>query len=245
MTRTVNCDQTRVRSWLAKVRARRADAPRSDLDQCPATLTTVVRRLKLLDRDSRDILLLGDDELLGLALAATRARSRIVVMDADEKLLGFIRLHAPRAMIELVKQDLRNGLPHAFRHCFDEVFTDPPYTLAGQLLFAQRGMLALRAIAGVSLYVCASPAYLIKDHFHVVRLFLARGGFELEVSYQNFNRYKAPPDVRYDLKRKRARSTAWLDSDLYRYVRQRPAPVPRLPPGTLARIYSYDEPTSA
>jgi len=148
-------------------------------------------------------------------------------------------------VIELVKQDLRNGLPRALCHCFDDVFTDPPYTLAGQLLFAQRGMLALRAAVGVSLYVCGSRAYLLADHFNALRLFLARGGFGLEVSYQNFNRYKAPPDVRCDLKRKGARSTAWLESDLYRYVRRRLAPVPRLPPGTLARIYSYDEPTSA
>jgi len=219
--------------------------PPSDFDQCPATLTTVMRRLQLLARNSRDILLLGDDDLLGLAVAATRARSRIVVLDADQNLLRFIRLYVPETAIELVKQDLRNGLPHALHHCFDEVFTDPPYTLAGQLLFVQRGMLALRGAAGVRLFLCASPTYLTRDEFNIVRLFLARGGFRLEASYRNFNRYKAPPDVSRDLKQKGARSTVWLKSDLCQYVRQHSAPVPRLPPGTLARIYSYDDPTSA
>ena len=35
----------------------------------------------------------------------------------------------------------------------DMVFTDPPYTLAGQLLFVHRAMSALRPTAGASLYV--------------------------------------------------------------------------------------------
>jgi predicted methyltransferase len=231
--------------WLAKLRAQRGDAIQANFDQCPATLATVRRRLKLLTQNSRDILLLGDDDLLGLAVAATRARSRIVILDADKNLLRSIEQYAPDAVIELVKQDLRKGLPRSLHDRFDDVFTDPPYTLAGQLLFVQRGMLALRAAPEVRLFLCASRLYLTQDQFNIVRLFLARGGFRLEVSYRKFNRYRAPSDVSRDLKQKGRRNTAWLESDLLRYVRERSAPVPRLPPGTLARIYSYDDPAPA
>lgn len=234
----------RVRKVLSAVRAHPEYGCRPDLDQCPATVETVLRRAALLARRPLDILLLGDDDLLGLTLALGAARRRIAVLDVDRALLGLIQRFAPAGTVEFAEQDLRHGLPRHFRGRFDEVFTDPPYTLAGQLLFLHRAVAALRPSDGVSLYVCASPAYLSAIQSRAVNSFLQAAGFELAAKYEDFNRYKAPPDVRRDLKEKGCRRIAWLDSDLFHYVRRRAARVPPLPRDYKGRIYDYDTTTS-
>lgn len=184
---------------------------------------------------------MGDDDLLGLGLATARTRSRIVVLDADEKLLRLVGQHAPEGTVELVRHDLHAALPAALRHRFDEVFTDPPYTLAGQLLFIHRAMAALRASGRPSLYVCASRVYLTAEEIAIVRAFLSRGGFELQAIYPRFNHYPAPPDVRRDLEKRGWRRTALFHSDLFHYVRRRIARVPRIPRATFRNIYAYED----
>ncbi len=229
----------RVKLLLEEIRAQAEFGIQNDLDQCPATPSTVIRRLALLGRRSVDILLLGDDDLLSLALALTGARSRIAAIDMDDELLGLIGSNSPHGSIELVKHDLRSGIPHVHKERFDEVFADPPYTLAGQLLFVHRAMGALRSILGVSLFVCASRDYLSGQELNLVRGFLSCAGFELEATYPDFNCYKAPPDVRKDLKKKGRRCTTWLYSDLFHYMRRNLAPIPCLPQADTDNIYEY------
>lgn len=214
---------------------------RSELDQCHATPSTVLRRLTFLGRRCSDILLLGDDDLLSLALALTGARKRTVVVDIDEKLLGLISVSSAGHQIELVSHDLRTELPYGLRGRFDEVFTDPPYTLAGQMLFVHRALAALRTTGDASLYVCASRSYLTGAQLGEVRCFLSAAGFELEGSYPGFNRYKAPPDVRRDLKDRGWRCVTWLYSDLFHFVRRQALPIPGLPTQGERDIYKYGE----
>jgi len=228
-----------VRDVLRAVRTDPTHRVRADLDQCPATVATVLRRLDILGRRPSDILVLGDDDLLGLALASTGARRRIVVLDADPLLLARIRRCAPPDALEFVVRDLRQGLPRALHQRFDEVFTDPPYTLAGQLFFVHSALTALRSGVGASLYVCASRAYMTARNLALVRRFLQRAGFELERADPGFSRYKAPPDVRRDLKAAGRQSTAWLESDLFHYARHRVAPVPTIPRRLKDAIYEY------
>jgi predicted methyltransferase len=195
--------------------------------------------MRLLGRQPLDILLIGDDDLLGLTLALTAARRRIVVLDADPELLALVRRFAPERTLEIVEHDVHHVLPHRLRGCFDEVFTDPPYTLAGQLLFVHRAVWALRPCPGAGLYVCASRAYMAEPQLSTVRCFLQLAGFELAGRYLDFNRYKAPPDVRCDLKEQGVRGTAWLDSDLFYYVRRRAADLPSAPSVPKGGIYEY------
>jgi predicted methyltransferase len=239
MRKTAGWPERRVRDLLMEIRGQADFGARHDLDQCPATPSTVMRRLTLLGRRSSDILLLGDDDLLSLVLALTGARNRIAAVDLDDRLLRFIESYSKRYSIEVLRHDLRFGLPRAHKRCFDEVFTDPPYTLAGQLLFVHRAMGALRSMPGVSLFVCASREYLTVQELSAVRSFLSRGGFELEATYPDFNCYRAPPDVREDLKKKGRRCTTWLYSDLFHYMRRNLVPMPCLPRARYCNIYEY------
>ena len=230
----------RTKELLRKIRADPVYTVRADLDQCPATALTIIRRLSLLGQRSLDILLLGDDDMLSVAMAQSKARKRIAVLDADGVLLSLIGGFARDQSVELIGHDLRNRLPHALRRRFDEVFMDPPYTMSGQFLFIHQAMLALRPNLGVSLYVCASRSYMTRGQLAGVRKFLELAGFELASAYRNFNRYKAPPDVRQDLKQRGSRVALWLYSDLFHYVRMRSAHIPRIPSEFRGGIYDYE-----
>src|ERR1700736_6623789 len=110
-SRAVGCSRARMRKLLHEIRTLPMYGSRTDLDQCPATAGTVFRRLRLLARRPLDILLLGDDDLLGLGLALRGARRRVAVLDADRTLLELIQRAAPDSAIELFPHDLRRGLP--------------------------------------------------------------------------------------------------------------------------------------
>ncbi len=228
-----------VRTLLQNIRVQSNVGSRSDLDQCPATTTTIISRMRLLGQRPSHILLLGDDDLLSLALSATGARKEIAAIDLDERILQLIESNSTRGSIDLLKHDLRDAMPSSHRGSFDEVFTDPPYTLAGQLLFVHRALVALRPVGPADLYLCASRTYLTVHELDVVSSFLSHAGFELEEAYSDFNCYKAPPDVRKDLKAKGYRSVTWLHSDLFHYTRRRLVPIPGIPALGMANIYEY------
>ena len=142
---------------LAKL-ARRAPPPNLELDQCHATVGTKLRRvLALHEADGlvgRRVLLLGDDDLVSLAIAAVvrsfgtaTTIAELVVVDIDPAVLDFIADHLAGAPFPVTcrQLDLREDLPADLERRFDTVVTDPPYTVEGARLFLTR---AAEALAG-------------------------------------------------------------------------------------------------
>jgi N4-bis(aminopropyl)spermidine synthase len=142
---------------LAKL-ARNAPRPRLDLDQCHCTVGTKLRRVLVLnDADAlvgRRILLLGDDDLISLAIRAAVCRfgsettiTSLTVLDVDPDLIAFVSDQLAEAPFpaSAVQHDLRDPLPDDLRGSFDTVLTDPPYTVAAARLFLSR---AADAMAG-------------------------------------------------------------------------------------------------
>jgi len=227
----------------------RADASftrRDDLDQCPATIETTLRRLALIMSMSllqkRRILLLGDDDLLSVAIAATGFSTRIAVIDLDSDLLSRIERWTKNRTVELRHHDLRLGFPETMAHRYDLVFTDPPYTPAGQLLFLRAGTTAIRNTKSSSIFLCSSRLYLRPNQ--MVRIITAaeRAGLRLVGVDEDFNEYEAPPDVITDLQRQRDHETEmYLHSSLFHFKPTgnilKPDSLPFLP----AQIYEYDE----
>src|SRR5262249_56750679 len=82
---------------------------RSEYDNCPATPNTIVRRVAVLDRveglEKARILLLGDDDLLSLALIAHGVVRRVTVADIDRELLTFIHTRG-HGSVKLLRHDL-------------------------------------------------------------------------------------------------------------------------------------------
>ncbi|MGH3133259.1 MAG: bis-aminopropyl spermidine synthase family protein [Gaiellaceae bacterium] len=136
--------------------ARAAPPPRLDLDQCHCTAETKLRRvLALHDADAlvgRRVLLLGDDDLVSLAIDRVVRRfgshasiARLAVVDVDPEVVDAARRALGEAPYptSYVLHDLREPLPAELRRSFDTVVTDPPYTLEAAVLFLSRAVDAL------------------------------------------------------------------------------------------------------
>jgi hypothetical protein len=140
-----------------------AQAPSIDvtLDQAPCTAETAVLRALLMLQtgalEGRRVLLLGDDDsvsiaigLLGHALGRDDLTRGVVVIDADDRWLSFLRdaAKSEKLSLDVVHHDLRQALPDRIKRCFDVIETDPHYTLEGARLFLTRGREALAPDAG-------------------------------------------------------------------------------------------------
>jgi predicted methyltransferase len=98
--------------------------------------------------NGRRILLLGDDDLMSIALLrfvqhAGGTIEQLMVADIDERLLEFLARELEDAPFpfECVTWDVRDARPGQF----DTVVTDPPYTAEGGRLFLRR---AVESLAG-------------------------------------------------------------------------------------------------
>jgi predicted methyltransferase len=178
--------------------AKEAPQPRFELDQCHCTVETKIRRvLAMHEADAlvgRRILVLGDDDLVSLALASVVRRfgsistvANLTVVDVDPGVVSFVRKRLAKAPfpISCLSHDLRDPLPCALEKRFDTVLTDPPYTPAGARLFLSRAATAVREGATVFLSFGSrrpgATAALQRD--------LVRMGFAIESLNPGFNRY--------------------------------------------------------
>jgi N4-bis(aminopropyl)spermidine synthase len=135
-------------------------AAKLELDQTHCTVDTKIRRvLRMYEAGAlagQRVIVLGDDDLISLAIAAFAALSaaaapprRLAVVDCDPDLLGYLGERAAgRVPVELVEHDLRQPLPGSLLGAFDVACTDPPYTAAGAELFLSRAVAALAGGAG-------------------------------------------------------------------------------------------------
>jgi N4-bis(aminopropyl)spermidine synthase len=148
---------------LAKAAAR-APRPRLELDQCHCTVGTKLRRVLALDEADalvgRRILLLGDDDLVSLAICAVVRRfgseatvAHLGVLDVDSRLIDFLRAELEDAPFPAtcLRHDLREPLPAEMVRAFDTVVTDPPYTVSAAGLFLSRAAEALDGAGSVFL----------------------------------------------------------------------------------------------
>jgi N4-bis(aminopropyl)spermidine synthase len=141
----------RLRRGLAAV-SEMAPPPLVELDQCHCTPKTKLRRVLAMHAadaiNGRRILLLGDDDLISIALLRFIRQfggtiEELMVADIDGRLLEFVASELADAPFPFacVEWDLREPRPGRF----DTVMTDPPYTAAGARLFLTR---AVECLAG-------------------------------------------------------------------------------------------------
>jgi predicted methyltransferase len=118
-------------------------------DQGYMTLNSVFRRISLMARmgDARGkrIAVLGDDDLVSVALALAAEPEEVAVLEIDERLVEFInQVAAGRGLpISAEWHDLRTPLPSTYMGRFDAFVTDPAETLAGLKMFLGRAMYTL------------------------------------------------------------------------------------------------------
>lgn len=162
---------------------------RFELDQTHCTVETKVRRvLALHDAGAlagRRVLVLGDDDLVSVALAAFTARhgaaagpAALTVLELDPALADYLRELLADAPFptEVVEHDLAGPLPERLLGAFDTVQTDPPYTVPGAELFLTRAVSVLRPGVGADLFLSLGvrrPAETVRLQETMTRLGLA------------------------------------------------------------------------
>ncbi len=108
--------------------------PNRNFDQFFATEETVLRRAVLLgsipDISQRQLLFLGDNDLVSLAFCLLFKAGRVTVVDIDNRILRFIETVSQKEglPIETFEHDLRKPLPKSEFKRYDIAFFDPPYT---------------------------------------------------------------------------------------------------------------------
>jgi N4-bis(aminopropyl)spermidine synthase len=177
-----------------------APAARPELDQTHCTVATKIHRVLRMHESGalagRRILLLGDDDLISVAIAAFAALAgaaagirRLAVVDADPAVLSWIgqQVTGTGVSVELAEHDLRRPLPAGLRAGFDVVSTDPPYTVAGAELFLSRAVTALAREPGQHVFF----SFGARRPLETLRTqqLIARAGLAVRSLAPGFNQY--------------------------------------------------------
>jgi N4-bis(aminopropyl)spermidine synthase len=138
-----------------------APGARAELDQTHCTVATKLSRVLRMHAAralaGQRILLLGDDDLIAVAIARFAAWAgspamirELTVVDTDQDILDWTgeQTADTGVSIRLVRHDLREPLPAALLASCDVVATDPPYTVTGAELFLSRAVSALAPAPG-------------------------------------------------------------------------------------------------
>lgn len=123
--------------------------PLSKFVQGFQTIDSNLARLAIMysygDVKGRSIIVLGDDDLMSLALAMAGAK-HVAIIDIDKRLVDFINKRAKERGfdIETLQLDLSNPLPENYIEKFDVFVTDPLETLKGFKIMVGRGIAAVK-----------------------------------------------------------------------------------------------------
>jgi predicted methyltransferase len=185
---------------LAELEPTAAGAPqaRLELDQTHCTVPTKIHRmLRLYEAgalDGRRIVLLGDDDLISVAIARFARLTglgvrQLTVIDTDPAVLAWIgeQTAGTGVEVELAEHDLRQPLPGALAGAFDVACTDPPYTVPGARLFLSRAVSALERHPGQHVFFsfgARRPAETLATQRLIADL-----GLVVRSLTPNFNRY--------------------------------------------------------
>jgi predicted methyltransferase len=177
-----------------------APAARAELDQCHCTVETKVRRVLAMYEagalGGRRVVLLGDDDLLSLALKLVVERLGrpaallgLVVVDVDPAVVEFVarQLEGSRFAVDARVHDLREPLPPDLAGVADTVFTDPPYTAAGAELFLSRAVEAAQGRAGRDVFFAFGACR--PDESLAVQRAIAEMGYVVRRLLPGFNDY--------------------------------------------------------
>ena len=142
--------------------------PLQEYDQGFVTYDSALARVAFMDQNGdirgRRILLIGDDDLLSVAIGLLGGAKRITVIEIDERLTNYIsRIAKDHGFdVEILTRDISEPLPEDMLNSFDTFHTDPPEPLEAIKLFVGRGIAALtknRGAGYISLSLIDSSLY--------------------------------------------------------------------------------------
>ena len=99
------------------------------------------------DLRGKKVVVLGDDDLMSIALALSGLPEKVTILEIDERLVNFIKEVSDEYNlgIDARVHDLRQPLPEDVVAAYDTFFTDPPETVEAIKAFVGRGVATLKA----------------------------------------------------------------------------------------------------
>jgi len=186
-----------VEGWFIDGRLCRAAADRpahdASLKQQPCMPETANRRARRIARAfplGGRVLVLGDDDLLSVALAPL-GDFEVHVAELDARLALLIQTVARARSLNITvhRVDLLEPLPDHLRG-FTVVTTDPPYTSDGSLAFLERAREA--AVGSSRVFLSTNPS--MHEDFARLEHEARRLEFQWVSREENFNRYRCCPE---------------------------------------------------
>lgn len=114
--------------------------------------------IKKLKPGSR-VLVLGDDDLVSLALVELGDQLQVDVLELDADLVGFLK-EKGGDRFTVLEHNLRNGVPDSMKDCYDAVTTDPPYADDGMRFFLECARTSLKKKPESRLFLTTFPGLL-------------------------------------------------------------------------------------
>lgn len=174
------------------------DFDSDDYDQLEILPEAVENKLSMMMRKNdllnRDILCIGDDDLMSVAMSLTGLPKSITVFDIDEKIVEFLKKISPRlpVPIRVLEINLLKSPPKNLCNKFDVFVTEPPDTVKGTLLFVSRGIDALKR-NGV-FYLGMTDVTLSKKQWLEIEKAIIQAGVSLTDIIPDFEEYVSVGD---------------------------------------------------
>lgn len=165
-------------------------------NQMPCTRETAVKRVgKALDLVGFDepILLLGDDDMVSVELAAAGFRD-VTAVDIDDKVLDEIARRASEQGVRVRRKqhDLSQPVPRDLYKDYKLVLFDPCYTVPSVKMFLEGALEMARNADGTYFFVSVHLMSLLRRGLPDLEALIAGHGLELLEFHQGFNTYPAP-----------------------------------------------------
>ena len=169
--------------------------PVSDFDQGFVRPQDTVARLAFLyergDLENQEIFILGDDDLLSVAIGLTGMAKRVGVVEIDSRITEFIRDFCRRegiTNIEVKEYNVLEELPQEERGKYDVFVTDPVETRRGLKLFVGRCIESLKG-RGAAGYIGFTHREASLEKWRDFERFLIEAGFAITDILRDFSIY--------------------------------------------------------
>lgn len=132
------------------------------------------------------VLVLGDDDLVGLALVEMTDQLKVDVLELDADLVAFLK-DKSEGRFEVLEHNLRHGVPDSMKGCYDAVTTDPPYAAEGMRFFLECAKASMKEGPDSKLFLTTFPG-LLEDPDRLWKD-IEDIGLDIEKTHHHFSRY--------------------------------------------------------
>ncbi len=184
---------TKIREKFIKIQRKRPKASH-EYDQGYVTPNSTFARFLIGyergDIYGKDILIIGDDDLISIVIGLSGLAQSITVIEIDERLTKFINTIAESEgmQIDVQKFDLRKPLPREHTKRYDTFYTDPPETLNAANAFIGRGIGALKSPGSAGYFGFTRREASLNKWYDIQKLLLSYKVVFTDIVH-NFNEY--------------------------------------------------------